>query len=105
MLLTVVLMDIGKGDNDIDLKYILKGEVMTRKTAKIFQNGRSQAIRLPKEFRFEGKEVYIDKEGDKVILSPKPTSWRDFFEQTPLPSPDFMAERQDLPLQEREDIF
>jgi antitoxin VapB len=78
---------------------------MTRKTAKIFQNGHSQAVRLPKEFRFDSTEVYIDKEGDKVILSPKPTSWRDFFEQTPLPSPDFMAEREDLPLQEREDIF
>ncbi len=38
--------------------------------AKIFKNGDSQAIRLPKEFRFQGKEVYIRKEGDSVIISP-----------------------------------
>ncbi len=39
-------------------------------TAKIFQNGRSQAIRLPKAFRFKGNEVKISKKGDKVILEP-----------------------------------
>ena len=39
-------------------------------TAKIFQNGRSQAVRLPKEFRFKGSEVRISKKGDKVILEP-----------------------------------
>ena len=40
------------------------------KTARVFQNGRSQAIRLPKEFRFEGTEVRIHREGDRVILEP-----------------------------------
>lgn len=40
-------------------------------TAKLFQNGRSQAVRLPKQFRFEGvSEVYIERDGDRVILSP-----------------------------------
>ncbi len=40
-------------------------------TAKLFQNGRSQAVRLPKAFRFEGvSEVVIEKDGDKVILTP-----------------------------------
>ena len=38
--------------------------------AKIFQNGRSQAVRLPKEFRFKGNEVKISKKGNKVILEP-----------------------------------
>ncbi len=38
--------------------------------AKIFQNGRSQAVRIPKPFRFKGNEVKISKEGDKVILEP-----------------------------------
>jgi antitoxin VapB len=56
-------------------------------------NGRSQAVRLPAEYRFEGKEVYITKEGDKVILSPKPTSWDDFFDSPIEATPDFMAER------------
>jgi antitoxin VapB len=39
-------------------------------TAKLFTHGRSQAVRLPKEFRFEGKEVRVTKVGDKVILEP-----------------------------------
>ena len=43
---------------------------MMESTAKLFQNGRSQAVRLPKAFRFKGKEVKIRKEGDKVILEP-----------------------------------
>ena len=58
------------------------------KTAKLFTNGRSQAVRLPKEFRFEGDEVLIEKDETtgKVILSPKEpvrddnNGWGDFFE-------------------------
>ena len=45
---------------------------MKHRTAKLFMNGRSQAVRLPKEFRFEGDEVIIHKEKIRVILSPKP---------------------------------
>jgi len=48
--------------------------------AKLFKNGRSQAVRLPKEFRFEGKEVKIRRLGDKVILEPlKRSKWPDGF--------------------------
>jgi antitoxin VapB len=50
-----------------------------RATAKLFTHGRSQAVRLPKEFRFEGKEVRVTKIGDKVILEPlqsAPMPWR-----------------------------
>jgi len=72
-----------------------------QQTAKIFLNGRSQAIRLPKEFRFEGKEVFIKKVGDKVILSSKPDSWTDFFMSGEKADPDFMKDRKDLDLQER----
>lgn len=39
-------------------------------TAKLFMHGRSQAVRLPKEFRFDGTEVRVSKVGDKVILEP-----------------------------------
>ena len=39
-------------------------------TAKLFRNGRSQAVRLPKEFRFEGEEVEVHREGERVILEP-----------------------------------
>ncbi len=41
-----------------------------RSTAKLFMHGRSQAVRLPKEFRFEGKEVRVTRQGDRVILEP-----------------------------------
>ncbi len=75
---------------------------MQTQTAKLFVSGNSQAVRLPKEFRFEEAEVYIYREGDRVILSPKPKSWRDFFEDPRCPTADFMAERSDLPSQERE---
>lgn len=45
-------------------------------TAKLFRNGRSQAVRLPKEFRFEGEEVSIRREGDSVVLEPvKRRTW------------------------------
>ncbi len=70
--------------------------------AKLFTTGRSQAVRLPKAFRFEGKEVFIRKEGDCVILSEKPESWDDFFNSPIQVSDDFMEERVDLPPQERE---
>jgi len=77
-------------------------------TAKLFTTGRSQALRLPKEFRFPGTEVFIrrDPVTGEVILSPKPASWREFFEladRTKIPA-DFMADREDLPNQER-DLF
>lgn len=74
---------------------------MPNQTAKLFNNGRSQAVRLPAEFRFEGTEVYIRKEGEQVILSPRPTSWDDFFDSSLRATEDFMAERVDLPPQER----
>ena len=75
---------------------------MSRTTAKIFMTGRSQAVRLPKEFRFDGDEVYIERCGDKVILSPKPLSWRDYFTSTKGFSEDFPDHIDELPEQERE---
>lgn len=73
---------------------------MASKTAKLFVNGGSQAVRLPVEFRFDGsEEVYIrrDQVTGEVILSPKPAShaWAEFFalrDQVAVP-PDFVAER------------
>jgi antitoxin VapB len=44
--------------------------------AKLFWSGRSQAVRLPKEYRFDGTEVRIRRRGDAVILEPIPTDWR-----------------------------
>lgn len=45
-------------------------------TAKLFWSGRSQAVRLPKEFRMEGDEVHIRKQGSAVILEPLATDWQ-----------------------------
>ena len=74
------------------------------RTAKLFLNGRSQAVRLPSEYRFEGSEVYVrrDPSGD-VILSRRPESWKDFFELAKtLDIPDdFLNDRKDLPPQKR----
>lgn len=75
-------------------------------TAKLFTTGRSQAVRLPRMFRFQGTEVFIrrDPATGEVVLSPKPISWHDFFklaDQASIPA-DFMAERQDFPAEERE---
>jgi antitoxin VapB len=49
------------------------------KTAKLFMNGRSQAVRLPREFRFLGKEVWIRREGSCVILEPVRDAWDEAF--------------------------
>ncbi|MDE5771942.1 MAG: type II toxin-antitoxin system VapB family antitoxin [Ruminococcus sp.] len=49
-------------------------------TAKLFSNGSSQAVRLPKEFRFTGNEVYAQKIGETVILVPKNKAWETFIE-------------------------
>lgn len=59
-------------------------------TAKIFKNGRSQAVRLPKEFRLEGTEVKISKKGKQIILEPlEKAEWPRGFWATFTPDPDF----------------
>ena len=70
--------------------------------AKIFLNNRSQAVRLPKDFQFSVSEVYIRREGDKVILSPRPTTWDAYFEGGAVAPADFMDGIEDLPVNERE---
>jgi antitoxin VapB len=73
------------------------------RTAKVFMTNRSQAVRLPKEYQFSTDEVFIRKEGDDVILSPKPRNWREYLASAPVASDGFMSEVDDLPVQERED--
>ncbi len=74
--------------------------------AKIFMNGQSQAIRLPKEFRFTSKEVSITPLGKGIVLQPLLKTWKEIFEQLSLLSTDdfFNAGREDLPTQEREEL-
>jgi len=71
-------------------------------TAKLFQNGRSQAVRLPKEFRLPGKEVKISKQGNKIILEPIESSWEQWFEAMNQFSDDFMADGRNQPEQAQE---
>ena len=73
-----------------------------RQTAKIFMNNRSQAVRLPKEFQFNVREVFIRKEGDNVILSPRPKDWSALLHPDAAASEEFMKNVEKLPLQERE---
>ena len=74
-------------------------------TAKLFENGRSQAVRLPKECRFQGNEVAVNKIGNMVILMPADDPWAGFTESLSLFTDDFMSgERIDEPAQERETL-
>lgn len=74
-------------------------------TAKIFDNGRSQAVRLPKEYRFNDDEVAVNKIGDVVILMPKENKWSGFLDSLNLFSEDFMKDgREKLGGQERETL-
>lgn len=72
-----------------------------RRKAKIFMNNRSQAVRLPKEFQFNTQEVFIRKEGNDVVLSPRPTDWSSYLAEAPIASESFMEGIEDLPVQER----
>ena len=72
-----------------------------QRTAKIFMNNRSQAVRLPREFQFSTREVYIRKQGDEVILSPRPADWSAFLAAPPA-SPEFMEGIEDLPAEDIE---
>lgn len=73
-----------------------------QRRAKVFRNNRSQAVRLPKEFQFDTDEVFIRKEGEDVILSPRPTNWEPYLKAGPVASDAFMTNVDDLPVQERE---
>jgi len=73
-------------------------------TAKIFINGRSQAVRLPKDFRFSGKDVFIKKIGKIVLLLPKDDPWSSLVNSLDQFTDDFMVSR-DQPTQNSRDKF
>ncbi|MCX6576136.1 MAG: type II toxin-antitoxin system VapB family antitoxin [Candidatus Aminicenantes bacterium] len=74
------------------------------RTAKLFRNGQSQAVRLPKEFRFEDDYVFIKKSGNAVILIPAKNSWDSLLGSLDMFSADFMTERRQPTGQEREPL-
>lgn len=74
-------------------------------TAKVFENGRSQAVRLPKECRFDTDEVAVNRIGDIVMLMPKTNKWDSFMQAIDLFSEDFLEDgRMDEIRQERENL-
>ncbi len=74
-------------------------------TAKLFKNGRSQAVRLPKQYSFSGDDVFIQKVGDSVILFPKNRVWETFLHGLNGFSEDFLAKGREQPeMQKREGL-
>lgn len=73
--------------------------------AKVFENGRSQAVRLPKEYRFSSDEVIVHKIGDIVMLLPKTSQWDSFIKGVDMFSDDFMKDGRTADIvQERESL-
>ncbi len=97
-----------KAKKKVDKKYIRvyihrKEDIMEEATAKIFESGHSQAIRLPKEFRYdtsETDELVIRKYGDMLTLVPKDKVWENFVESTKGLADDFFTEGRDQGVQE-----
>ena len=73
-------------------------------TAKLFANGRSQAVRLPKEFRFDGDDVYIKGYQGMVMLLPKDSPWTSLVDSLDQFTSDFMDERDQPPEQQRQSL-
>lgn len=72
-------------------------------TAKIFTNGGSQAVRLPKDCRFQDEEVLVNRIGNIVVLVPKDDPWKAMLDSLDLFTEGFLADEiEALPMQERE---
>lgn len=74
-------------------------------TAKLFKNGSSQAVRLPKAFRIHGNEVKIFKKGNQIILEPMGTTWDPLFESLNEFPEDFMPDGRNQPAMQNRESF
>lgn len=74
-------------------------------TAKIFENGRSQAVRLPQKYRFNADEVVIQRLGDAVLLVPKESLWNTFMDGVNSFTEDIFENGRDQGGQEERDIL
>lgn len=68
-----------------------------QRITKVFQSGNSQAVRLPKEFRIETTEVFVRKEGNAIIITPRPDTWQGFLADSGPLSKDFSVQGTILP--------
>lgn len=74
-------------------------------TAKVFDSGNSQAIRIPKKYKLKGKEAYITKVGDAIVILPMKHKWNSLIGSLDKFSTDFLIDRIQPELDSREDIF
>lgn len=74
-------------------------------TAKLFQSGNSQAVRLPKEFRLPGEKVKIFRQGNQIILEPLEETWDDFIASLADFPEDFMESGRNQPNEQRRESF
>ena len=75
------------------------------KTVKLFRNGRSQCVRLPREFRFEGDHVFLKRVGNGVLILPSKRAWDTLIHSLDQFSDDFLAEREQPAQQRRSEFF
>jgi len=75
----------------------------TTRIAKLFRNGKNQAVRLPKEFEIQAKEVIIQKQGNKLVLIPRPPTWDNYFASAKQLQ-DFPDDIDELPFETREEL-
>jgi antitoxin VapB len=77
-----------------------------RKKTKLFMSGNSQAVRIPREFQLQGREVEIQRRGNTLVISPKKQTWQPLTDSLAMFTDDFMEEgRQQPPLQVRKRSF
>ena len=81
------------------------GKEWIMQTAKLFLNGRSQAVRLPKDYQFKGEDVFIQKHGDAVILMPHDKAWGTFLHGLNSFTDDFMEDGRDQGLNQERESF
>lgn len=74
------------------------------KCAKVFENGRSQAVRLPKEYRVNDSEVSVNKVGDIIMLIPKKSKWNSLIKSLDIFTDDYMDERNQGAIDKREEL-
>jgi len=72
--------------------------------AKLFRNGKNQAVRLPKEYEINAREVIIRKQGSDIILTPKPSTWDDYFDRSHRLLDDFPNDIDDLTFETRDEL-
>lgn len=73
-----------------------------RRSARLFRNGRNQAVRLPRDYEIQTDEVYIERDGESLILTPKRRSWDGYFKRARRLSEDVPDKLKDMPLRDRE---